>query len=56
MFSSDIKLINLAELEFPYKEEKTSPNIYSVNIYSVFSCKELYTTERLTLFNAPKTV
>lgn len=56
MFSSDIKLVNLAELEFPYQEEKTSLNIYSVNIYWVLSCKELYTTKRLTLFNVPKTV
>ena len=56
MFSSDIKLVNLAELEFPYQEEKSSLNIYSVNIYWVLSCKELYMTEQLTLFNVPKTV
>ena len=28
MFSSDIKLVNLAELEFPYQEEKTTQYLF----------------------------
>lgn len=41
-FSSDIKLVNLAELEFPYQEEKYPQYLLNaVNIYWVFLAKEV---------------
>ena len=43
IFSSETKLVNLAEIEFLYQEEKKSFNIYLVNIYWVLSmCQRLY--------------